>query len=231
MSFNLVAFFIAGLLSFLSPCILPLLPGYMGMIGAWGSEGVGRRQRIFLILMFIAGFTLVFLSLGLTATLLGNLISATKGWVARLGGGIIFLLGLHLAGILNIPFLNYEKKISLSEDHKNHYLVSFIMGVVFSAGWSPCIGPLLGSLLTALVVQSAPIYQGVFSLLSYSLGLGIPIFLVGLLENEILHGLIARKKVLHYIQVGSGILLAIAGLMLLLNLFPLFSGLPSSFAI
>ncbi|MEA5077320.1 MAG: cytochrome c biogenesis protein CcdA [Anaerolineaceae bacterium] len=231
MSFSLVAFFIAGLLSFLSPCILPLLPGYMGLIGTWGNEGVGRRQKIFLILMFIVGFTLVFLSLGLTATLLGNLIFAAKSWVARVGGVVIFLLGLHLAGILNIPFLNYEKKISFSEDHKNRYFVSLLMGVVFSAGWSPCIGPLLGSLLTALVVQSTPILAGVLCLFSYSLGLGIPIFLVGVLENEILRRLIARKKVLHYIQVGSGILLVITGLMLVFNLFPIFSGLPSLFTI
>ncbi len=231
MSLSLVAFFTAGLFSFLSPCILPLLPGYMGMIGAWGIEGESRRKKLSLILLFIAGFSLVFATLGLTATLVGNVLAAMKEVLSRLGGIIVIVLGLHLAGAINIPFLNYEKRVQLSGRAEHQHLTAFLMGVVFSAGWSPCIGPILGSLLTALMVQTTSWMQGILFLLIYSLGLAVPILLLGMMENEVLGHLIARKKVLHYIQVASGILLCITGLVLLFGLQPMFSALPSLFSL
>lgn len=231
MSFSLVAFFTAGLFSFLSPCILPILPGYMGMIGAWGSKSESRLKKLSLILIFIAGFSLVFATLGLTATLVGHVLEAIKSILARFGGVLIVILGLHLAGLIHIPFLDFDKRITLAENDKNQYITAFLMGVVFSAGWSPCIGPILGSLLTALVIQSTTWLQGVIFLLVYSMGLALPILFLGMMENAILGRLIARKKVLHYIQVGSGILLCITGLLLIFDLLPVFSALPTLFSL
>ncbi len=218
MNISLLLFFAAGLASFLSPCVLSLIPVYLGLLGFESGQPKSSAKAILPILIFFLGFTLVFLTLGLTATLLGNLLFSLKVWIARIGGVLIFLFGLQLTGWVNIPFLNFEKKVQVNTE-KGHLLGAFLLGVFFSAGWSPCIGPILGSLLTALVIQNASIAQGLVSLLAYSLGLALPFLLAGLGLFPLLKKLVASMKVMHYIQVVSGIILCLSGLLLAFGVY------------
>src|SRR3989339_1733253 len=147
--------FLAGLASFLSPCVFSLVPAYIGYLcgrAAGGENKPGNRFTTFTHgLAFVLGFSLVFVSLGLAASAFGTLLHDLRNWVARIGGIVVIVFGLHMTGLFRITFLDYDVRIHATPDRKKGYISSFLMGVFFSAGWSPCIGPLLGTILTLAV--------------------------------------------------------------------------------
>jgi len=214
--------FLAGLASFLSPCVFSLVPAYIGYLGgraAGGENGPGNRLVTFTHgLAFVLGFSLVFVFLGIAASALGALLYGLRHWIARIGGIVVIAFGLHMTGLLRIPFLDYDLRLHDKARRKWGYVSSFLMGVFFSAGWSPCIGPVVGAILT-LAISGSSIALGIQLLISYSLGLAIP-FLITALGIGWLSGTFGRYgKVMHNIERAMGVILIIVGSMLLLGLF------------
>lgn len=214
--------FLAGLASFLSPCVFSLMPAYIGYLGgrAAGGENVtGNRFATFTHgLAFVGGFSVVFVFLGVAASAFGSLLYDLRIWVARIGGIVVIVFGLHMTGVFRITFLEYDIRVHARPDRKREYITSFVMGVFFSAGWSPCIGPVLGSILT-LAIGGGSVASGIALLTSYSAGLAIP-FLIAALSIGWLSGILRRYgKATHYVEVGMGVILVIVGLMLLFNMF------------
>jgi cytochrome c-type biogenesis protein len=215
--------FLAGLASFLSPCVFSLVPAYISYLGgrATGSENMpGDRFATFTHgLAFVLGFSVVFVSVGITASAFGGLLYGMRTWIARIGGMVVIVFGLHMTGVFRIAFLENDLRIYYGySEHKRGYITSFLMGVFFSAGWSPCIGPVLGSILT-LAIGGGSVALGVKLLSAYSAGLAIP-FLIAALSIGWIFGILRRhKKVIHYVEVGMGVVLIIVGLMLLFNVF------------
>lgn len=214
--------FLAGLASFLSPCVFSLVPAYMGYLGgraAGGENGSGNRFSTFTHgLAFVLGFSIVFVLLGAAASAFGNLLYELRDWVARIGGIVVVVFGLHMTGLFRIAFLEYDVRLHNAPDRKWGYLSSFLMGVFFSAGWSPCIGPVLGAILT-LAISGASVALGAKLLIFYSLGLAVP-FLIAALGIGWLSGAFGRHgKIMHSIETGMGVILIMVGLMLFLNLF------------
>ena len=220
MSF-VIAFF-AGILSFISPCILPLVPAYityMAGISLKEAEDVRSVRKTTLIhsIFFILGFSIIFVFLGASATLLGSLLIAYRDLIRQIGGIIIIIFGIYIMGVLKIPFLDVERKIMIK--HKPAGLIgSLLVGMAFAAGWTPCIGPILASiLLVASTAQSVSL--GILLLAFYSLGLGIPFLLTSLAINTFLVYFDRFKKYLGIVTSLSGIFLIIIGLLLLTNYF------------
>ncbi|MBC7224006.1 MAG: cytochrome c biogenesis protein CcdA, partial [Anaerolineae bacterium] len=166
----------AGLLSFLSPCVLPLVPGFVGYLGGASvrAEGSVPWWRTFLhAAAFVTGFSAVFIALGAGVGQLGALLYGYLPWIQKVGGALLILLGLHTAGLLKVPPLFQERRIHLAVRPEWGYLSSFLMGVLFSAGWTPCVGPILAGILL-LASQEQTATRGALLLAAYSLGLGIP---------------------------------------------------------
>lgn len=217
--------FIAGFLSFLSPCVLPLIPSYISYItgitfGDLTQEALPRKIRFLTAvhsLLFIAGFTVIFILLGLSFTLLGNAVLRHRLIIERIGGIIVILFGLHIAGAINLNFLQREKKVEIKTKPLG-YLGSFLVGATFSLGWTPCVGPILSSILI-LSSTAGEAKQGVALLLSYSLGLGLPFFLSSVLINHFLAYFGKIKRYMRAISVISGIFLVIVGLLILTGYF------------
>jgi cytochrome c-type biogenesis protein len=204
--------FIAGLLTFLAPCTLPLVPAYLAFISG-SSSGKGRVFRN--ALFFVFGFSIVFILLGLLAGLAGGLLYEFRMWVSRIGGIFVILFGLFMLDAVKIPFLAKEKKLSIKSPFvKGTPLNSLILGVIFAAGWTPCIGPILGSVLF-LASQTATAFSGAVLLAVFSLGLAVPFLLIaGSIESAEKH--IAKfSKYLRPINVIGGIFLIILGVLLL----------------
>ncbi|MEA3247196.1 MAG: cytochrome c biogenesis protein CcdA, partial [Gemmatimonadota bacterium] len=166
--------FTAGLLSFLSPCVLPLVPSYVTFITGLSVEDVTKTRRTALVhaLLFITGFTIIFLLLGAGATTLGFVVKSQRAWLARIGGVLIIVFGLYLLGVLNIGVFARERRVHLANKPVG-YLGSVLVGIAFGAGWSPCIGPILGAILT-YTASEADLQRGMVLLLSYSMGLAVP---------------------------------------------------------
>jgi cytochrome c-type biogenesis protein len=214
--------FLAGLASFLSPCVFSLVPAYIGYLGGRAAGGENRPGNRFVTLThglaFVLGFSVVFVLLGVAASAFGGLLYDLRNWVARIGGIVVIIFGLHMTGVFRITFLEYDVRVHTHPDRKRGYMTSFLMGVFFSAGWSPCIGPVLGSILT-LAIGGGSVASGVALLTSYSAGLAIP-FLIAALSIGWLSGILRRYgKVTHYVEVGMGVVLVIVGLMLFFNVF------------
>ncbi len=214
--------FIGGLLSFLSPCILPLAPGYLGIISGasvadllqepdTGQKRGTRNRVIKATLAFILGFTLVFILLGLTSSYLGQLLRSNRGVIMQIGGIIIIVLGLHQGGWLRIPWL--YRQLRLNVGRFPGMAGAFLTGVAFSFGWTPCTGPILGSILM-LAGNQANLAIGVAMLIVYSIGLALPFVLLALAFEKISKGLNRLKPYMKYIEWASGILLIIMGVLL-----------------
>ncbi len=222
------AAFAAGLLSFFSPCILPLLPAYFTFITGFSLDELTQdtpsvKRKVFLAtIAYVSGFSAVFILLGASASLLGNLISQFS-WVIRYAGaGIIIVFGLHLLGVINIKGLNFEKRVHLSEK-PIHLMGTFVIGMAFGAGWSPCIGPMLGSILIVAGSQET-VYKGILLLCIYSAGLALPFILISLFINRILEIMKRATKVLFVVNKVSGVLLILMGILLITDKFRLITG-------
>lgn len=210
--------FVEGLLAFLSPCILPMIPIYLLYLGGSDRTKLGSRQRLLLnTLGFIAGFTLIFVALGATASALGSLVSENRVLLQRIGGVVVIAFGLNYLGVLRIGFLNRSRVMGV-ETKNLKFWSSLLFGAAFSLGWTPCLGAFLG---TALILASNldTLYQGMGLLLTFSLGLGVPFLLTSLLWNKLQDTFGAIKRNLPRIQIISGILLVIVGLLMLFDRF------------
>ncbi len=216
--------FLAGLASFLSPCVFSLVPAYIGYLSgraAGGEATEENRWRTFAHgLAFVLGFSFVFIAIGLLAALFGGLLSYFSEWLAKIGGLLVVIFGLHMIGVFRIPFLEYDTRMQKLPDPKLGYLASALMGVFFSAGWSPCVGPVLGSILT-LVANGGSLTFGAVMLTAYSAGLAIPFLIAALGIGWVTTILQKYGKFMRYIEIAMGILLVIVGLMLIFGVFNL----------
>jgi len=215
--------FIAGVASFLSPCVLALVPAYIGYLGgrAAGGEGSEHNSRWITFshgLAFVLGFSAVFILLGVAASALGGLLYDVRTWLGRIGGLIVIIFGLHMIGVFRIPFLEYDTRLQEMPDPKLGYLSSALMGVFFSAGWSPCVGPVLGAILT-LAMNGGSISRGVVMLSAYSSGLAIPFLIAALGIGWVTTILRKYSKVMRYTEIIMGGLMVIIGLMLMTGAF------------
>jgi cytochrome c-type biogenesis protein len=218
-SLGVVIAFTAGLLSFLSPCVLPLIPSYVTFITGLSLDDVdkARRSAVLHSLLFIAGFTLIFLALGATATVLGRLLLANRLWISRFGGALIILFGLYLLGVFNIGLLSTERRVHLV-DKPVGYLGSVLVGIAFGAGWTPCIGPILGSILL-LASNTTDVRRGVLLLFVYSMGLAIPFLLASVAIRHFMGFFQRVRRQMMWISRASGVLLIAVGLLLVTNYF------------
>jgi cytochrome c-type biogenesis protein len=215
--------FLAGLASFLSPCVFSLVPAYVGYLGGRtaGMQGSGKNDKIVAFshgLAFVVGFSVVFILLGVAASAIGGLLYDVRSWVAKIGGIVVVIFGLHMVGIIRIPFLEYDLRHQAEPTNRRGYAASMMMGVFFSAGWSPCVGPVLGAILT-LALNDGSIAQGIVLLSAYSLGLAIPFLIAALGIGWVTTILRRYGKTMRYVEIGMGIVLIIVGTMLFLGTF------------
>jgi cytochrome c-type biogenesis protein len=215
--------FVAGLASFLSPCVFSLVPAYIGYLGgrsaASAQDGEGNRWLTFSHgLAFVLGFSIVFVFLGVATSALGGVLFNLRTWIAKIGGIVVILFGLHMTRIVRIKFLDYDLRPQSQPDHQRSYISSALMGVFFSAGWSPCVGPVLGAILT-LSLSGGSVTQGASLLTAYSAGLAIPFLIAALGVGWVTTVLRRYGKVMHYVEIGMGVLLIIVGVMLFLGTF------------
>jgi cytochrome c-type biogenesis protein len=217
------AAFAAGLLSFLSPCVLPLVPSYLSFVTGLGMEELEsgdaelRRTTLIHSLLFVAGFSSIFLALGASASLLGQVLREYQLWIARIGGVIVLLFGLHLLGLTPVRWLQRERRMHL-ERKPVGYVGSFLVGVTFGAGWTPCIGPILGGILTFAATRQT-LGEGVQLLAFYSAGLAVPFILSAVGFTWFLATFKRLRRHIVWVERASGALLVIVGLLLLSGQF------------
>jgi cytochrome c-type biogenesis protein len=216
--------FLAGLASFLSPCVFSLVPAYIGYLGGRAAGGEATESNRFVTfthgIAFVLGFSLVFIALGIASSAFGRLLFDLRFILAKVGGIIVIIFGLHMIGVFRIPFLEYDTRVQTLPDRKWGYLSSALMGVFFSAGWAPCVGPVLGAILT-LALNGGSISTGVSLLSAYSAGLAIPFLIAALGVGWVSVTLRKYGKVMHYIEIGMGVILVILGIMLFAGVFEL----------
>jgi cytochrome c-type biogenesis protein len=222
--------FTAGLLSFLSPCVLPLIPSYVTFITGMsldeltaGERSATRRAVLVHGVLFVLGFTLVFVILGASATFLGSLFAYASRWVERIGGILLVVFGLYLLGLLRVPGAAREWRVHLS-DKPLGYLGTVAVGITFGAGWTPCIGPVLGGILT-LAATRGSVADGIGLLLVYSLGLAIPFLLAALLLERFLGSVRRIGPWLPWVSRASGAMLLVVGVLLLTGSFTTMSSM------
>ncbi|MBI5096566.1 MAG: sulfite exporter TauE/SafE family protein [Nitrospirae bacterium] len=217
--------FAAGLLSFVSPCVLPLVPSYVTYITGLTFEDITSnkdRARVRFItivnsLTFIAGFTCIFVLFGASATYIGKLLLTYQEVIKKIGGILIVLFGLYIMGALKLNFLSSEKKIHL-KNKPGGYLGSFVIGMAFAAGWTPCVGPILGSILL-YASTTGSVAKGMGLLAVYSLGLGLPLFISALTINTFISTFKVIARYMRWITIISGVFLIIVGVMIFTNSF------------
>lgn len=220
----------AGLISFLSPCVLPLIPGYISYIsGSSINELIEKKSvNLFPIILFTVGFSIVFIFFGAASTLLGQVLLQNSYELRIIAGVIIIILSLHIIGIINIKFLNYEKRVQT--DIKRNFFSPALIGMAFAFGWTPCIGPILGSILVLASTEES-LQQGILLLTFYSIGLAVPFILAGyLIQRFLVFSKNFRKNINKVSKIGGSILLITGILMItnhlqalgfyLLNIFP-----------
>lgn len=226
---SLLMAFGGGLLSFFSPCVLPVIPSYVSYITGISFEdltGQQDRARIRKItlknsLFFIAGFSCIFILLGASSSFLGGVLSDYQGTIRKIGGVLIVIMGLYIAGILKIGFLSQEKRLHM-QNRPAGLLGSFLVGTAFAAGWTPCIGPVLGSILLYAGTANS-ITSGMELLTAYALGLGIPFLITSLAINTALSYFKRINQYVRVVSVVSGLFLVVAGILLFTGTFNVLS--------
>jgi cytochrome c-type biogenesis protein len=213
---ELLIAFGAGLISFLSPCVLPLIPGYISYISGASLDELLANKKVNLVplILFTLGFSFVFIIFGAAASYLGQVLLQNSETIRILAGLIIIVFSLQLIGIININFLNFEKKIYTKKN--NNIWFSFIIGMAFGFGWTPCIGPILGSIL-ALASTEETVFKAIILLSFYSLGLAIPFILSGYLMQRFLMFSKNFKKNINFVSKSGGVILLITGVLILTN--------------
>lgn len=209
------AAFVAGVVSFLSPCVLPLVPGYISFMSGLTLEELehgdthAARHAGWESLFFVAGFALVFTALGASATAAGQFLTAHLGWISKVAGALIVAFGLHLMGVMPIKLLYYQKRADLA-GFQPGYAGSFLMGLAFAFGWTPCIGPILGAILAVAAAQDT-VGRGMALLLTYSLGLGVPFIATGFALGGFMSFFARYKRHIRKGEVAAGALLVLIG--------------------
>ena len=223
--------FTAGLASFVSPCVLPLIPSFITYITGLSFQQLQEahpggciRLRVALhCLLFIAGFSLVYTAMGVVAGSLFTFLSEGLVWIQKIGGVLIFLFGVHLTGLFHFGILLGEKRVQI-HDKPAGYIGSFLVGLVFSAGWTPCTGPILGAVLTMAAGSSGGSVRGGILLATYSAGLGLPFLLSGLLFHGFLSFFNRFRKYIRMAELATGSMLMIVGVMLFFNWLSVVTG-------
>ena len=218
--FPYLASFVAGIMTFLSPCILPLIPAYISFItGATLDELKSDKKTlgksVLNSLFFVLGFSLIFILLGASFSYVGSFVGGKRDIIRWAGGIIVIIFGLHVAGVFTIPFLNFQKKIQAGKSSLN-YAGAFLVGITFAVGWTPCVGPILSSILILASAQGT-LYKGVILLAIYSLGIGIPFIITAVFINWALSFFNKIKKYYRVIEILSGLILVIVGIMIITN--------------
>lgn len=226
MDFSLIIpAFIAGVLTFLAPCTLPLVPGYLGFISGVSTQDLQdpskaklARRKIFLNgVLYVLGFSLVFIILGSLFGLGGSALIQYRVWLARIGGIFVIFFGFFMMGVLKLPLLNVEKRVgSIKALKPGNPVSSLVFGAAFAFGWTPCVGPILGSILT-LAASSATVGQGAFLLAIFSLGLAVPFLVIAASIGSASAYLAKINKYLNIISVIGGVFLVFIGILLLTN--------------
>jgi cytochrome c-type biogenesis protein len=239
---TLLAAFGAGILSFISPCVLPLIPGYLSYIsglsldemrgtpaattsgGAVGGAALAvaapaviRRQVVLASLAFILGFTIVFVALGASASAIGQYVMARLGILGKIAGAVVILFGLHTMGVLRIEWLYQEKRVQ-SKQRPEGFLGAALVGMAFAFGWTPCLGPILAGILAVAATQDT-VGQGVQLLSAYSIGLGVPFFAAALAINRFFAAFARIRRHYHKIEIVSGALLVVIGVLIFTDRF------------
>src|SRR5512138_2018081 len=216
--------FLAGVVSFLSPCVFSLVPAYIGYLSGRSLGGEVTESNRFVTfthgLAFVLGFSTVFITLGAAASALGDLLFDLRFILEKVGGIVVIVFGLHMIGVFRIPFLEYDTRVQKAPDRKWGYLSSALMGVFFSAGWAPCVGPVLGTILT-FAANGGSVSTGVSLLSAYSAGLAIPFLVAALGVGWVSFTLRKYGKAMHYIEIAMGVVLVILGVMLFAGIFEL----------
>jgi cytochrome c-type biogenesis protein len=216
--------FAAGLLSFLSPCVLPLVPSYMGFLTGMSLPEMSARRRLALVhaLLFVLGFSLVFVLLGASATALGRALNYYQIWLQRIGGVLIIGFGLVCLGVVKVGFLSQERRLQV-EQKPVGYLGSALVGMAFGAGWTPCIGPVLGAIL-GLAATAQDLSRGMLLLAAYSAGLAVPFLVAALALEAFLEWFQRFRRYLPWVMRVSGLLLVFVGALMVTGEFTRLAG-------
>jgi cytochrome c-type biogenesis protein len=216
--------FLAGLASFLSPCVFSLVPAYVGYLGgrAAGGENTGSNRLVTFThgLAFVLGFSLVFVALGVAVSAAGGLLYDLRNYLAKIGGIVVIIFGLHMIGVYRIPFLEYDARVHANPDRKWGYVSSALLGVFFSAGWSPCVGPVLGTILT-LAINGGSVALGAKLLSAYSAGLAVPFLVAAIGIGWVTAALRRYARAMHYVEIAMGVVMVIVGILLFAGVFEL----------
>jgi cytochrome c-type biogenesis protein len=218
--FPILWVWLAGVVSFLSPCVLPVMPGYLaylaGLAAGCDPAAVKRWQVFAHGLAFVLGYGAMFIALGATASALGRWLLQSREWIARIGGVLMVIFGLQMAGLIHLPFLDYALRPKIQPNPRLGYASSAAMGFIFATGWTPCIGLVLGPVLT-LAAYEASLGRGILLLAVYACGMGVPLLLLALFMNRIGGWMCTLNKISRYISVAAGIILIAFGVLFAAN--------------
>jgi cytochrome c-type biogenesis protein len=216
--------FLAGLASFLSPCVFSLVPAYVGYLGGRAAGGeAGASNRWITVthgLAFVLGFSVVFVLLGVAASAAGGLLFDLRTYLEKIGGVVVIIFGLHMIGVFRIPFLEYDVRVHSAPAARWGYLSSALLGVFFSAGWSPCVGPVLGSILT-VAINGGSVALGARLLTAYSAGLAVPFLVAAYGIGWVTSALKKYSRIMRYVEIAMGVVLVIVGVLLFAGVFEL----------
>ena len=223
-SIGLAVAFLGGLLSFLSPCVLPLVPSYLGFLTGLTLDEMTdkRRWAVLHALCFVAGFSLIFIALGAGATALGATLKFHRDWIARVGGVMLIVFGLYSMGLLRIGLLDRDQRLHLDRKPLG-FLGSGVVGMAFAAGWTPCLGPILGGILT-LAGGSESVERGVKLLAAYSAGLAVPFLLAAFAVDSFRAWFVKFRRWMPWVQRVSGVVLVLVGILLITGEFSRLAG-------